>query len=171
MVYTIRLVSQNHRKLWVKSDRKRSPSPAPCHGQGHLSQDQVAQNLIHLDLEDLNDGASTGSLGNLFQRLINPVNNFFLYTQPKSTSFQFKTIALYPATTGLGKKSFSIFLISPLYILKGCNNVPTKLCLFQTEKPQLSQPVLTGEVFHLIISVALIWTCSNRSISFLYLGP
>jgi len=40
--------------------------------------------------------------------------------------------------------------------------------LLQADQPQLSQPFLTGEVFHpLIIFVALLWTLSNRSMSFL----
>lgn len=38
-----------------------------CHGQGHLSLDQVAQSLFNLTLNTLRDGASTASLGNLFQ--------------------------------------------------------------------------------------------------------
>jgi len=37
----------------------------PCHGQGHLSLDQVAQSSIHPGLEGFQEGAATASLGNI----------------------------------------------------------------------------------------------------------
>ena len=46
--------------------------------------------------------------------------------QSKSTLFQFKTTAPCPVTTGLGKKSISIFLISPLQVVRGHNQVSLK---------------------------------------------
>jgi len=35
--------SQNHRTVWVGRDLQRPSSPTSCHGQEHLSLDQVAQ--------------------------------------------------------------------------------------------------------------------------------
>ena len=50
-------------------------------------------------------------------------------------------------TTGLGKKCLSIFLISPLYVLKGHNEVSPEPSLLQAEQLQLSQPFFAGEAF------------------------
>ncbi|KAK4832884.1 hypothetical protein QYF61_026434 [Mycteria americana] len=50
---------------------------------------------------------------------------------------------LFQCFTTLIAKNF--FLIS---ILKGCNEVSPEPSLLQAEQPQLSQPFLTGEVFH-----------------------
>ncbi|KAK4811770.1 LOW QUALITY PROTEIN: hypothetical protein QYF61_005338 [Mycteria americana] len=43
--------------------------------------------------------------------------------------------------------SVSIFLISLLYILKGCNEVSSEPSHLQAEQAQLSQPFFTGELF------------------------
>ncbi|KAK4811172.1 hypothetical protein QYF61_019803 [Mycteria americana] len=93
----------------------------------------------NLTLNTSNDGASTTSLGNLFQCL---------------TTLILKTIAPCPVTTGPGKKSLSTFLIRPLYVLKGHNKVSPEpgrpspqSPLLQAEQPQLSQPFFIGEVF------------------------
>jgi len=37
--------------VWVGRDLQRSSSPTPCHGQGHLPLDQVAQSPIQPGLE------------------------------------------------------------------------------------------------------------------------
>ncbi|KAK4816292.1 LOW QUALITY PROTEIN: hypothetical protein QYF61_014590 [Mycteria americana] len=92
----------------------------------------------NLALNVSRDGASTTSLGNLFQCLTTFIS--------ESTLFQFKTIAPCPVTTGLAKKSVPIFPIGPLYVLEGCYKVSPQPSLLQAEQPQLSQPVLTGEV-------------------------
>lgn len=55
---------------------------------------------------------------------------FSPYMQSKSALSQFRTISLCPVTTGPGKKSLPIFLISPLYILKGCSKVSPEPHLF-----------------------------------------
>ena len=70
---------------------------------------------------------STTSLGNLFLCLTTlTLKKFLPYVQPKYILFQFKSITPCPITTGLGIKSLSIFLISPLYIPKGHNKVSTE---------------------------------------------
>ncbi|KAK4811013.1 LOW QUALITY PROTEIN: hypothetical protein QYF61_015717 [Mycteria americana] len=86
----------------------------------------------NLTLNVSRDGASTTSLGNLFQCF---------------TTLIFKTITPCPIATGPAKKSLSIFLRSPLYMLKGCNKVSLEPSLLQAEQPQLSQPFHIGEVF------------------------
>jgi len=39
--------------VWVGRDRKDHPVPNPCHGQGHLPPDQIAQSPIQPGLEHL----------------------------------------------------------------------------------------------------------------------
>ncbi|KAK4806793.1 hypothetical protein QYF61_005589 [Mycteria americana] len=86
----------------------------------------------NLTLNTSNDGASTTSLDNLSPCLTTLIVKKFLpYVQSKPTLFQFVTNAPCPVTTGPGKKSFSIFLISPLYILKGHNKVSPEPSLLQ----------------------------------------
>ncbi|KAK4824741.1 hypothetical protein QYF61_018213 [Mycteria americana] len=84
-----------------------------------------------LTLNVSRDRASTTSLGNLFQCL---------------TTLIFKTIAPCPVTTGLAKKSVPVFPIGSLEVLEGCSKVSLQPSRLQAEQPQLSQPVLVGEV-------------------------
>ncbi|KAK4821962.1 hypothetical protein QYF61_004966 [Mycteria americana] len=72
------------------------------------------------------DGASTASLGNLFQCL---------------TTLRFKAMTSCPITTHPCKKSLSNFPV-----LAGCYKVSPQPSLLQAEQSQLSQPVFTGEV-------------------------
>ncbi|KAK4818789.1 hypothetical protein QYF61_019135 [Mycteria americana] len=102
----------------------------PCHGQGHLSLDQVAQSTIQPGLEHFQGGG----IHNFSEQSV-PVayhphcKKFLPYVQSKSTLFQFQTIAPCPITTGLGH-----------------NKVSLKPSLLQAEQPQLSQPFFIGEV-------------------------
>jgi len=60
------------------------------------------------------DGASTTSLGNLYQCLTIPNSKeFLLYIQSKSTLFQFEAITPCPITTGPCKRSLSSLLVAP----------------------------------------------------------
>ncbi|KAK4807231.1 LOW QUALITY PROTEIN: hypothetical protein QYF61_024351 [Mycteria americana] len=119
----------NHRMVWVGKDLQRSSSPTPLSWAG-TSFTRLLKAPSNLTLNNSNDGASTTSLGNLFQSL---------------TTLIFKTFAPCPVTTGPGEKSVPIFLRSPLYILKGCNKVSPEPSLLQAEPPQLSQPFLIGK--------------------------
>ena len=58
-------------------------------------------------------------------------------------NYYLKQVAAGPA-----EKFIPIFLISPLCVLKECNEVFLDPPLFQAEQPQLSQPLVIGEVFH-----------------------
>jgi len=73
----------------------------------------------------------------------------FSYIQPKSPLFYFETISPCPLTTDPDKKSVPFFLIILLWILKGCYQIFPKPSFLQTEQLQLSQPVLTEELFFL----------------------
>ncbi|KAK4815543.1 hypothetical protein QYF61_003235 [Mycteria americana] len=91
----------------------------------------------NLTLNVSRDGASTTSLGNLFQcftTLI--VKNVILIPSLNLPSCSFKPLPLVLSLQAL------------LKILKGCNEVSLEPCLLQAEQPQLSQPFLIGEVFH-----------------------
>lgn len=71
----------------------------------------------NLTLNNFMDGESTTSLGNFCGQPASHqphVQKVLPFIQFKSTFLEFKTIAPCPTATGLGKKSFSIFLISPL---------------------------------------------------------
>ena len=50
----------------------------PGHGQGHLSLGQVTESPVHLTLNTSKDGASTTSLGDLFQCLTTLIVKKFL---------------------------------------------------------------------------------------------
>jgi len=65
--------------------------------------------------------------------------------QSKSTFFQLRTVAHVLSLQALVKR-LSVFLTSPLYILKGRNKLSPEPSLLQAEEPQLSQPFFTGEV-------------------------
>jgi len=88
---------------------------------------------------------------------------FLPYIQYKSNFFQFKIIAPCPVTTSPGKKRLSVFLISPLYILKGHNKVTLEPSLLQAEQPQLSQPFFTGEAFQ--PSDHFLWPSSGSAVT------
>ncbi|KAK4806915.1 hypothetical protein QYF61_012636 [Mycteria americana] len=111
-----------------------SPVPAP-NGHVLLAQDFLERLKLlkapsNLTLNTSNDGASTNSLGNLFQcptTLI--IKKILPYVQSKPTFFQFKTLAPCPVTTGLAIRS------------------PQSLLFSRLEQPQLSQPFFIGEVF------------------------
>jgi len=67
-----------------------------------------------------------------------------MFSQP--TLIQFKVISPCPVTTGLDKKSLSIFLINFIYILKGCDKAFREPFFLQAEQPQSSQPFSAGNV-------------------------
>jgi len=45
------LNQENHRMVWAGRDLKHHLVPTPCHGQGHLPQDQGAQSPVQPGLE------------------------------------------------------------------------------------------------------------------------
>ncbi|KAK4810857.1 hypothetical protein QYF61_008829 [Mycteria americana] len=116
-----------------------SREAAASHSQRHPSSccqrgDQVAQKS-NLTLNVSRDGASTTSLGNLFQCLTTlTVKDFFL-----KASLNLPSLSLKPLFLVLSQQAL-------LKILEGCYKVSPQPSLLQAEQPQLSQPVLVGEV-------------------------
>ncbi|KAK4810670.1 hypothetical protein QYF61_007470 [Mycteria americana] len=89
----------------------------------------------NLTLNVSRDGASTTSLGNLFQCLTTLiVKNFFL-----KSSLNLPSLSLKPLLLVLSQQAL-------LKILEGCYKVSPEPSLLQAEQPQLSQPVFVGEV-------------------------
>jgi len=85
--------------------------PKPCHGQGHLPLDQVAQSPIQPGLELLQGGASTASLGNLLQCLTTLiVKNFFFIPSLNLPSFSLKPLPLVLSLHALVKSTSPAFL-------------------------------------------------------------
>ncbi|KAK4810711.1 hypothetical protein QYF61_007685 [Mycteria americana] len=105
----------------------------PCHRQGHLQLNQVTQSPVQPDLECFRGWGLHYLSGQPVPVSHHPHRKKFLpYIQSTSTLFQFKTIAPCTVTTGL--------------VLEGCYKVSQEPSLLQAEQPQLSQPVLIGEV-------------------------
>jgi len=121
----------------------------PCSEQGHLQLDQGAQSPIQPDLECFQGWGIyhlSGQPVAVFHR--SHCQKFFPNIQSKSTLPQFKTITPCSVTTCPCKKSLSSFLVGPFKYLAGCYQVSPLPSLLQAEQPQLSQPFLTGKVFH-----------------------
>ncbi|KAK4832076.1 hypothetical protein QYF61_020632 [Mycteria americana] len=134
---------------------------APCSPFQGLDLLQAPSNLT---LNVARDGASTTSLGNLFQcftTLI--VKNFFLISSLNLPSFSLKPLPLVLSQQVLLKTPFKYCkaaMRSPQSLLFSRLNNPSSLSLSSQERCSIS----------LIIFVALLWTCSNRSMSFLCRG-
>jgi len=93
----------------------------------------------NLTLNTSNDGASTTSLGNLFQCPTTfIITNFFLMSHLNLLSFSLKPLRFSLSLHAL-VKSLSVFHISPLSILKGHNEVSLQPSLLQAEQLHLSQ--------------------------------
>ena len=106
----------------------------------------------NLTLKVSREGASTTSLSNLFQCLTTlTVKDFFLISNLYLPSLSLKPFPLVLLPHTLLKSLSPSFFWPPLYILKGHFPVTSEPSLFHTAQPQLSQPVLTGEVFHPLV--------------------
>jgi len=87
----------------------------PCSEQGHLQLDQVALSPIQSDVECSRDGASTTSLGNLFQcftTLI--VQNFFHISSSNLPSLSLKPLRLVLLQQALQKVCPHLFYKPPV---------------------------------------------------------
>jgi len=130
--------------LWFGRGLQRSSSPTPpsmSSEQGHLPLDQVAQSPIQPDLECFQGWSLHYLSGQPVPGFHHPhCKKCLPYIQSKSGLLWFKTITSCPVRTSLAERS-------ALDVLKGCYKVSPQPSLLQTEQPQLSQPVLVGEVF------------------------
>ncbi|KAK4829612.1 hypothetical protein QYF61_005739 [Mycteria americana] len=87
----------------------------------------------NLALNTSKDGASTTSLGNLFQCLTTLIGkNFFLISNLNLPSFSLKPLPL----------ALSLHAL----VLEGCNKISLEPSHLQAEQPQLSQPAFIGGV-------------------------
>ena len=125
-----------------------------------------------LALSASRDGASTTSLGNLFQCVTTLcVKNFLLIS---NLNLPYLSLRPFPLVLSLFTliNSRPLSCICSLQVLGGCNEVSLVPFLLQAKQAQFPQSFLTGVVLqpshHL---VALLWTRSNSSTSFLCWGP
>ena len=93
------------------------------------------------------DGASTASLGSLFQHLTTLTVKNFPNIQPKSSLLQLKTISPCPDVIHPLKELTPLLFIGFLWVLEGCNEVTPQPSLLQAEQAQLPQPVLVGDSY------------------------
>ena len=83
--------------VWVGRDLKDHLVQPPCHGQGHLPLDQVAQSPIQPGLGHCQGWGSHSLSGQPVPVSHHPHSKEFLpYVQSKPTLFQFKAIASSP---------------------------------------------------------------------------
>ena len=136
-----------HRKL--EGTFKGHVVQLPCSEQRHVQLDQVAQSLIQPHFENLQGWGI-----NHISRQPVPVphhphcKRLFPYIQAKPALFKLEAIFPCCITTDPAKETVHFFPVAPLQILKSCYQVTSESPFLQAEQPQLSQPVLTGEVFH-----------------------
>ena len=97
-------LSQNHRvieRIGLEGTLKITQFQIPCHGQGYLPLDQVAQSPIQPDLEHFQGWSIHNFSGQPLPLSRHPHHEKFLpYVQSKSTLFQLKTVAPCSVTTG-----------------------------------------------------------------------
>ena len=125
------------------------PQPIGCHGQGHLPLDQIAQSSIQPGLRHCQGRGSHSFSGQPVPVPHHPHREEFLpYISSKPALFQLEAITPCPITTCPCKQALSSFLVGLLQVLEGCDKVSLEPSLLQAKHPQLSQPLLTGEVFH-----------------------
>ena len=142
---------------------------APCHQQGHLQPDQVAQSPVQPGLEWFQGWGISHLHGQPGPVPHHPQRKPFLPSiSSESPLLQFKAIPPCPIATGPAKNSVPSFLTSSFYRLKGRDKVSPEPSLLQAEQPQLSQPVITAEVLQPSAHFGgLLWPHSNGSVSFL----
>lgn len=146
----------------VGRDLKDYPVPTPLPWAGMPpTRPRCPGPWSNLVLNTSRDGASTISLGHLFQCLTTLWVKNFLLTSSLNLPSQFNNIPPCPVIVCLSKKSLSIYFISLLYVLKSCSEVSLEHCL-QAEPSQLSQLFVVGEVQDYMMFVLVRWTLYIR---------
>lgn len=131
--------SQNQSMLWAGRDLEEHLVLTPCHGQRHLSLDQLSSNLA---FNTSRDGAPTTSLGNLCQCLITlRVKNSFLVSHLKLLPLSLKPFSLFLSLHAPVKSPSPSHLQLPYRYWKTSTVCPWSL--LQAIQPQISQPVFT----------------------------
>jgi len=162
-------IIESYNGLGWKGPCRSSSSSHPAMGRDTFYQNRLLKAPSSLALNTSREGTSTASLGNLCQCLTTLiVKNFFFISHLNLPFFSLKPLPLVLSLHALVKKSLSSFPVGPLRVLEGCYKICQQPSLLLAEQPQLSQSFLTAEVFHPSDHFCgLLWTCSNRSVSFL----
>ena len=127
---------------WKGPLRSYSSNP-PAIGRDTSLQTRLVRAPFSLALNASREGASTTSLGNLFQCLTTlTVQNFFLISSLNLPSSSLKLVPLVLLLHALIKSPSSAFLWAPFRYWK----VPSEPSFLQAEGSPSSQPVLRGEV-------------------------
>jgi len=113
----------NHRMVWFERDFQRpSSSNPPAMSRHTFHWTRLLRAPSNLALNSSREGTATASLGSLFQCLITLiVKKLFLIPNLNLPFFSLKLSPL--VTTGSGKNSVPLLLVSSLFTLKGCNKV------------------------------------------------
>ena len=169
-------VQLNHRirgsqnGLGWKGPLRSSSSKPPEIGRDTFLQTRLLTVPSNLALNTSREGTFTTSLSNLFQCLTTLtvcVRYILPNIQSKSTLFQFKGIFPHPVTTCPSK--VPLHLSYRPQVLEGHYKVPLQSLLFSRLKPSSTLSLsLQGRCSSpLIIFVAILQNCSNKSMSFL----
>ena len=124
-----RIIESYNGLSWKESLRSSSYNPSAI-GRDTSHCTRLLKAPSSLALNASREGASTASLGNLFQCPTTlTVNNFFLISSLNLPSSSLKPFIPILSLHALTKKSPSSFPIGPLQVLEGCYKVPWKLSL------------------------------------------
>ena len=166
--------SQNHRMARVERDFKDHLVPTPP----ALSRDVFHQTRLlrapsNLALNTAREGAATASLGNLFQCFTTlMLKNFFQTSNLNLPSFSLQPFPLVLSLHTLVISPSPSFLEAPFWYWKAAVRSPWSLLFSRLNSPNsLSLSSQERCSSPLINFVALLWTCSNRSMSFFCWGP
>ena len=141
----------------------------PLPKQVHL--EQVAQDRVQAGFEYYQRRRLHKPSGQPVPVLCHPQRKEILpHVQTELSMLQFVPIAPCPVTGYHWKELGPILLTPTLQIFISIDKVPSQPSLLQAEQAQLPQPFLTGQMLQSIILVALRWTLSSSSSSFLKWG-
>ena len=159
--------SQNHRMAGVGRDLWRSPSPTPLSKQDHL--EQVAQDCVQAGFEYLQRRRLHNPSGQPVPVLRHPQSKEVLpHVQMELPMLQFVPISPCPVTGHHWKESGLILLTLTLEIFINIYKIPSQSSLLQAKHARSLS--LFSFSSPLIIFVALWWTLSSSSSSFLNWG-
>ena len=119
----------------------------PCCVQGASHQTRLPRATSSLALNASRDGASTTSLGNLFQRVTTLwVKNFFLISNLNLPCLSLKPFPLVLITIHPCKQLLPLLFICSHQVSEDCNEVSPEPSLLKAKQAQVSQPFFIGEV-------------------------
>jgi len=160
-------VKRFRRTVWVGRDLERPSSPTPCHEQGHLPPDQVAQSSIQPSLECFQGWGISRLSGQPVPGPHHPHSEQFLLLDLSNLNLPFFSLKPPPLVLSphtLAKSPSPALLQAP----SGYWKAPIRSPRSQAAQPQLSQPFLPAEGFQPSHHRrGLLWPHSSSSRSFL----